>query len=118
MQCRGCETRFPFQSTAEYCQPCLDVCWTLVAMADAQQQEQEMVVVIDDRPQAPSTTATGLSIEKMLMRIYNHPRCQELDHGVIQELRRVGRFDHRRCKRDNDYIRGVWAQLHQTSVYS
>ena len=53
----------------------------------------------------------AMTIEKMLQRIGTHWAYCRLPWRVHMNIRHIGRFDHRRNKQDNDYVREIYHNL-------
>lgn len=95
------------------CPPCNDLIKTLVYMqytqcwsATSQQQQQE------ERPSSP-TKKHAKTIPAMLERIQRHRGYYtKLDTDARHKLGEIGRFDRRRNKEDNDYVRQCYFFLY------
>lgn len=102
---------------AYYCLSCIDAALTMSRMplinvthdSDCMLTGRSMKTTADDDMQP--VKHTGMSIDQTLIRINGHRHYRELSPRVKDTLKKVGRFDRRRNKKDNDFIRQVWAKL-------
>jgi hypothetical protein len=107
ISCQTCDTVLSYHYADDqplYCERCLDAAWTLSCLCEQQKT-----------PAKPRRRA-NLSIEQMIMRIGAHPGFGELAASIRQDLAQIGRFDRRRSTDDNNYVRGVWHYLQNSSV--
>jgi hypothetical protein len=108
MACRLCNTPLYAQwlSSGAYCARCIDTALTMTRMATT------------SHPTASVTTTTtkpsqGMTMDMMLTRINGHSHYGQLSQSVRETLQYIGRFDKRRTKEHNDYIRRVWQYLQE-----
>ena len=52
-----------------------------------------------------------MTVEKMLTRIQTHPDFERMPWRVRENTQRVARFDHRRNRVDNDFVRELYWHL-------
>ena len=71
---------------------------------------------------AQSSKATrqrgGVGIEKMVMRITSHDDYKRLPMRTQRQFTQRTRFDRRRNKADNDFIRAVYRKMNDINVFS
>ncbi len=96
-------------------------CDSLVGMMSRLDQHQPS----QPQPRSSTTTTTTTDTRKprpdtiitLLDRIHRHPLYQQLDQNIRYQLQQIARFDRRRNKQDNQYVRDVYSWLHpQQSV--
>jgi hypothetical protein len=94
--CRVCNTVECVN--AELCGECMSLVHTLLCMRDSGSRQM-------------NKKKAGVTVEKMLQRINTHWYFARLARNVRQNIERIGRFDYRRNKHDNDYVRHLYHTL-------
>ena len=107
MTCRLCNTPLYAQwlSSGAYCARCIDTALTMTRMATS--HPASAVTTTTTRP------SQGMTMDMMLTRINGHSHYGQLSRDVRDTLQYIGRFDKRRTKEHNDYIRYVWQCLQE-----
>lgn len=120
MSCQTCDIEMPSASNYEimtvplYCTECIGVACTMAYMPFLVGEEATTSSENGEygaKKKTPSLSNCGMTIEKMLMKIWSHPLYNALPASIHRDLSRIGRFDRRRNAQDNNYVRIVWHDL-------
>lgn len=105
--CRVCNVECSWKVLA--CGECVSLIHSMLSMRHCVTTATERAAVVMTTPK--NTRTKGLTVEKMLQRIGTHWAFGRLPWRVHMNIRHIGRFDHRRNKQDNDYVRDLYHYL-------